>query len=1149
MFAASTPFLLDQRQSFEVAQAERVLARARASQGDGDASRGSHNHRHHRYSLSHDRPHHHAHYYAPEPPPPHLGGAAALPPAASEEGSATPSTTSASEPERRPHTHRRSLQQPHQPQQQQTQQQPYGYSHRHTRDPGLLSLEPSSSLGGLHGHGQGHGQGGSHGHGGQGHVDSAAAAAAAQRLPSLKYTVTQVPPAHVCMLLGFQHYLTMLGSTVVIPALLVPAMGGGPEDQARVVQTIFFVSGINTLLQTTIGDRLPIIQGGSFSFLRPAFSIIAIIKATNTFETEHDRFVYTMRELQGSIMGSGLLVMAVGYSGAMGALLRFVSPVVVAPTVCMVGLSLYAVGFAGVADCLEQGLMAIVAVILFSQVLKRVELPLPRGSSSSSGGGGASGRPGVRIFELFPLLWSIVVCWAVAAILTTSGAYDHTTGRRQAVCRTDHLEALAAAPWLYLPYPLQWGPPIFHAASILTMAAGALAAMIESTGDYYACARMCGAPVPPPYVISRGIGAEGLGCFMCGLFGTGNGTTSYAENIGAIGLTGVGSRRVVQAGAGIMLLLAVLGKFGALFASLPGAVVAGLFCCVFGLIAAVGLSNLQFTDQNSSRNLMIVGFAIYMALSVPHFFDTYTAAHDGQGPINTSNTHFNDIVNTLFSTPMCVALLVAFVMDNAIEGSPEERGLTHWADMAAAGAAADRRARRAALRQQRRQQRRRRQAEVEAAAGMLAGGEKSDAAAAAAAAAAPGSTVLTITEEGKTATASAEAAAEAAAVAGAATDRSQLLPAGSTSSAPTAAAALGRPRRPHHHQHHHSRIDEEQEYSPASRADKAAAVAGSGGGGAAAAREQVAADSSSDSGGDDEERGLLRCLYNSDSDSEYSDSDLDPARDPRNDPRIKAVYDLPYVLQVINDRCILPYRRAAYLAARRGWRAAGRASRRLVRRLLGMCGLGGRWTHRQLHTSSGDDHPQQHQHGYSHGQGYSHCHSYSYSYHDGHDGHHSRRHSHQGRRRHSAAAAAAGLSGDSDLDVNAPAGAAPTITTTTGASTGAFGSAAAAAAASPAAAAVAGGSATSAAAGPQQQEQQQQMQLPHAVAVVVDEETGLVLPGGGSRSSPRTAATATASVPAPAHAPATATATAGPAAGGAAPAVAGGSRQLSGEGV
>ncbi|GIL76348.1 hypothetical protein Vretifemale_5964 [Volvox reticuliferus] len=491
------------------------------------------------------------------------------------------------------------------------------------------------------------------------------------RPPSLRYTVIDVPPWHVCLILGFQHYLTMLGSTIVIPALLVPTMGGNPKDHARVVQTIFFVSGLNTLIQTTIGDRLPIVQGGSFSFLKPAFSIIAIIKSTMEFPSEHDRFVYTMRELQGSIIGSSLVVMAIGYSGAMGALLRFVSPIVVAPTVCMVGLSLYSSGFPEVTSCIEQGLLSILAVILFSQVLKKVEMPLPRwllpsrsppllggtvaspssslfelGQTLSSGrrrGGG--GGDSVRIFELFPLLWSILLSWAVAGILTAAGAYDNTSPERQASCRTDNMQAVNDAPWLYVPYPLQWGMPIFRPASIITMLAGALAAMIESTGDYYACARMCGAPVPPPYVISRGIGAEGMGCLMCGLFGTGNGTTSYAENIGAIGLTGVGSRRVVQAGAAIMLVLAVFGKFGGLFASLPPSIVSGLFCCVFGLIAAVGLSNLQFTDQNSSRNLFIVGFAIYMSLSIPFYFDSYTSVHGGVGPISTSSHAFNGELN------------------------------------------------------------------------------------------------------------------------------------------------------------------------------------------------------------------------------------------------------------------------------------------------------------------------------------------------------------------------------------------------------------------------------------------------------------------------------------------------------------------------
>ena len=54
----------------------------------------------------------------------------------------------------------------------------------------------------------------------------------------------------------------MLGATALIPLLIVPAMGGTPTQKAEVICTIFFVSGCNTLLQTTIGDRLPIVQGG-----------------------------------------------------------------------------------------------------------------------------------------------------------------------------------------------------------------------------------------------------------------------------------------------------------------------------------------------------------------------------------------------------------------------------------------------------------------------------------------------------------------------------------------------------------------------------------------------------------------------------------------------------------------------------------------------------------------------------------------------------------------------------------------------------------------------------------------------------------------------------------------------------------------------
>ena len=71
------------------------------------------------------------------------------------------------------------------------------------------------------------------------------------------------------------------------------------------------------------------------------------------------------------------------------------------------------------------------------------------------------------------------------------------------------------------------------------MLAGVLASIIESVGDYYACARLSGAPPPPKHAINRGIGMEGIGCLLTGAFGSGNGTTSYSQNIGAIGITKV----------------------------------------------------------------------------------------------------------------------------------------------------------------------------------------------------------------------------------------------------------------------------------------------------------------------------------------------------------------------------------------------------------------------------------------------------------------------------------------------------------------------------------------------------------------------------------------------------------------------------------
>ena len=47
------------------------------------------------------------------------------------------------------------------------------------------------------------------------------------------------------------------------------------HDEAIVVQTVLFVTGINTLLQTLFGTRLPTVIGGSYAFVIPVISIIS----------------------------------------------------------------------------------------------------------------------------------------------------------------------------------------------------------------------------------------------------------------------------------------------------------------------------------------------------------------------------------------------------------------------------------------------------------------------------------------------------------------------------------------------------------------------------------------------------------------------------------------------------------------------------------------------------------------------------------------------------------------------------------------------------------------------------------------------------------------------------------------------------------
>ncbi|KAG4953182.1 hypothetical protein JHK87_038776 [Glycine soja] len=507
-----------------------------------------------------------------------------------------------------------------------------------------------------------------------------------EQLQDLECCLDSNPPWAEAILLAFQNYILMLGTSVMIPSWIVHAMGGSDGDKARVIQTLLFVAGINTLLQTLFGTRLPtVVGGGSSAYIYPIAYIITdsslqqisdsheLVSKLSTMSLSCNQATQVVTSaLQccsrtstlparmgagtvecGGMLGSKIYTNNASNTRSFDCSIKYSDNLGLQPSLG----TLFELG-----DCVEIGIPMLLLVIGLSQYLKHV-------------------RPfrDIPIFERFPVLICVPFVWIYAVILTASGAYRHKPDITQHSCRTDRANLISTAPWFMFPYPFQWGPPTFSVGHSFAMMSAVIVSMVESTGAYMAASRLAIATPPPAYVLSRGIGWQGIGVLLDGLYGTAIGSTISVENVGLLGLTRVGSRRVVQISAGFMIFFSILGKFGAVFASIPFPIFAALYCILFGLVASIGISFLQFTNMNSIRNLIIIGLTLFLGISVPQFFNQYWTP-SRRGLVHTNAGWFNAFLNTLFSSPPTVGLIVAVFLDNTleVERSKKDRGMPWW---------------------------------------------------------------------------------------------------------------------------------------------------------------------------------------------------------------------------------------------------------------------------------------------------------------------------------------------------------------------------------------------------------------------------------------------------------------------------------------
>ena len=382
------------------------------------------------------------------------------------------------------------------------------------------------------------------------------------------------PPMGQAAPLGLQHVLAMFASNVT-PSVIVAGAAGlqfGGAEQVYLIQMAMLFAGIATLFQTIgfgpIGARLPIMQGTSFAFV----GVLAGIAATQGLGVA----------LTSCIIG-GLIHFALG---SVIANIRYLFPPLVTGLVILaIGLYLVPVGIkyaAGGAADFQMAAESFGSLMHWTVALTVIVVALgfkfmTKGMLSNAA-------------ILFGLIAGYLVAFMFGMV---------------------NFSSVGKASWVTSLQTLPYGFE-FNLGAVIGVTLVSIVSAVETVGDTSATAKAGAGREATDGEISGATYADGLGTAVAGVFG-GLPNTSFSQNVGIVGMTGIMSRHVVTIAGAIMVLCGLIPKIGAIIASMPLPVLGGGVIVMFGMVASAGLNVLSEVKM-SRRNMIIIALSLSIGL-------------------------------------------------------------------------------------------------------------------------------------------------------------------------------------------------------------------------------------------------------------------------------------------------------------------------------------------------------------------------------------------------------------------------------------------------------------------------------------------------------------------------------------------------------
>ena len=396
---------------------------------------------------------------------------------------------------------------------------------------------------------------------------------------NLVYGIKDKPKFAQLLIFAFQQVLAVLAATIAVPAIV----GNGMSAAAAL-----FGAGVGTLVyQLFTKFRSPVFLGSSFAFIGSMVAAFAgAVSASAGFA--------------GIILGAafaGLVYVVIALVVKLAGvnwINKLMPPVVIGPTVALIGLSLAGAAIKDVFSYGPQdsnGSFIMTAPIWASLVCAMVTLLVVVLVSTY----------GRKMIKLIPFIIGILAGYGVAAIFTVCGipVIDFSLFQNMQI---------VAVPGFTFMEALK-GVKEIDGAYIATIAVAyvpvAFVVFAEHIADHKNLSSIIGSDLLEEPGLHRTLLGDGVGSMVGAIFG-GCPNTTYGESVGCVAITRNASVITVTVAALMCIVISFFGPFVAFLDSIPGCVMGGVCITLYGFIAVSGLKMIQKVDLNQHKNLFVV---------------------------------------------------------------------------------------------------------------------------------------------------------------------------------------------------------------------------------------------------------------------------------------------------------------------------------------------------------------------------------------------------------------------------------------------------------------------------------------------------------------------------------------------------------------